>query len=249
MEKKGINILLIVISLIFFGFEAVNPDKKHQSISKAKSFALVELFTSEGCSSCPPADAIFNDLVQKNDPNVFAIAYHIDYWDRLGWKDAFSKKEFTDRQNDYATYFKNNSVYTPQIIINGQNEFVGSSNDKLTNACKNYIKAENGIDLKSIIKNQKLNISFSITGSIEDKVLTLVLVQKTATVSVKRGENEGKKLLHTNIALSINYIALKNSLGSTNIDIPNKLLKEEYFILGFIQNKNNNKITGITRDL
>jgi hypothetical protein len=188
-------------------------------------------------------------LVQKNDPNIFAVAYHIDYWDRLGWKDAFSKKEFTDRQNDYATYFKNNAVYTPQMIINGQSEFVSSSDNKLTNTFKKLVNAENTINLNSKVKDQKLNIAFSITGSIEGKVLTLILVQKTATVFVKRGENIGKKLLHTNIARSINYIDLKNELGIINIDTPKELSIGEYFILGFIQQKSNKKVTGITRNL
>src|SRR5580693_8460725 len=100
-----------------------------------KGFAVVELFTSEGCSSCPPADQLVARIQQEEkDLPVYILAFHVDYWDRLGWKDAFSDARYTQRQNHYASWLNLQSVYTPQIIVNGRKEFVGSQENILRSA-------------------------------------------------------------------------------------------------------------------
>ena len=102
--------------------------RKPVNFNNDKGFAVLELFTSEGCSSCPPADELI-ERIQKEagDKSVYILAYHVDYWNRLGWKDAFSQPEFSKRQYWYHQLFTS-QVYTPQLIINGQNEFVGQRN-------------------------------------------------------------------------------------------------------------------------
>ena len=97
---------------------------KNAAKSTAKGVAVLELFTSEGCSSCPPADDVLRDLAK--DSNVIALSFHVTYWNRLGWKDSFSQKIFDERQYAYGEKFQANGVYTPQAVINGTTEMVGS---------------------------------------------------------------------------------------------------------------------------
>ena len=90
----------------------------------ADSPVVVELYTSQGCSSCPPADAFLHDLAKRDD--VIALALHVDYWDYIGWKDSFAKPEYTDRQHAYAHAANATTVYTPQMVINGKDHVIGS---------------------------------------------------------------------------------------------------------------------------
>ncbi len=244
--KKLFVAIILLFSLLFFEFVTIQSNDFKKKYPENK-FTLIELFTSEGCSSCPPAETIFNDLVQKNNPNLIAIAFHVDYWDRLGWKDSFSNKEWTNRQVEYRDYFKNESIYTPQLIVNGTQEFVGSNKIKVSNSLLNKIKIENDINLTTNTKRSELIIDYSISGKLDHKNLVLILIQKQAEVFVKRGENSGKKLLHTNIARDLIEIDLKNNSGQTQLEIPSELSEKDFFIIGFIQNKTSKIISGVTK--
>jgi len=96
----------------------------------SKPFVLIELFTSEGCSSCPSADKNLEKIAAQakaSGQNIYTLSYHVDYWDYLGWKDPYATKQFSDRQRAYASQFKSSRIYTPQMIVNGKTEFVGSN--------------------------------------------------------------------------------------------------------------------------
>src|SRR5687768_4382247 len=109
--------------------EKINSNEGQKMNSANKTPVLVELFTSEGCSSCPPADAVLarleNEQPDKN-AEIIALAFHVDYWNYLGWKDEFSSAVYSERQSGYAAAFKQNSNYTPQMVVDGETEFVGS---------------------------------------------------------------------------------------------------------------------------
>ena len=90
------------------------------------SFAIIELFTSEGCSSCPAADKTVAKLAQEFAGKVYILGFHVDYWNYLGWKDAFSDSKYSERQKEYAAVFKLDGVYTPQVVVNGSRELIGS---------------------------------------------------------------------------------------------------------------------------
>jgi hypothetical protein len=115
-------------SLLVSSFNS--PDALPRYDMPIKGFALVELYTSEGCSSCPPADELVGKLSGTAE-NVIVLSYHVDYWDNLGWKDGYSSPLYSGRQKEYGNYFHMNSVYTPQIIVNGEVEFVGSNEGRL----------------------------------------------------------------------------------------------------------------------
>src|SRR5579863_9472756 len=121
MKKETISISLI-IGIVFACFALAHKEGKEQYPSNLKGFAIVELFSSEGCSSCPPAEAVMHKLIGKANTQylpVYVIEFHVDYWDYLAWKDTFAMAEYSQRQQDYGDFFKLSSIYTPQVIING----------------------------------------------------------------------------------------------------------------------------------
>src|ERR1700744_6104626 len=128
---KYIATALLVAAGVFIAGAFINK-RKVPVTDAGKGFAVIELFTSEGCSSCPPADALVARVQKEsNDKPVYILAFHVDYWNRLGWKDVFSSAEYSERQNQYARWLKLSSVYTPQIVVNGRTEFVGSEEANL----------------------------------------------------------------------------------------------------------------------
>src|SRR5438270_9575711 len=130
--KKVVNISFSFLALFIFlcGFDDAG-NKATTFSANEKGFAVIELFTSEGCSSCPAAEKLVASVAAENLTSVFILAYHVDYWNRLGWKDGFSNAAYTARQTRYAEVFNLPSAYTPQIVVNGKTEFVGSNAIKL----------------------------------------------------------------------------------------------------------------------
>lgn len=138
MKTLSFNLLMLAISL-FIGATRPVHDQFSPSDTGANfpGFAVVELFTSEDCSSCPSADALVAKIQEENkDKPVYILAFHVDYWNRLGCKDVFSDPSFTKRQRQYAGWLRLSTVYTPQAIINGNKEFVGSQETTMRKAIK-----------------------------------------------------------------------------------------------------------------
>ncbi len=180
MKKVYIPIALLVAIVIVFttgAFMTRNKTTTNKTItaSPAKGFAVVELFTSEGCSSCPSADETVARLLAKNIGNVYILAYHVDYWNRLGWKDPFSNAAYSQRQSEYASKFRLNGVYTPQVVVNGSSEFVGSDEDKLNNTIEIDLNKQSGenISINTQRSNNNVTVNYEINGS--DKVLLNVI--------------------------------------------------------------------------
>jgi hypothetical protein len=159
---------------------------------------LVELFSSEGCSSCPPADTLLRTLDKDQSiagAHVIALEFHVDYWNRLGWTDPFSSAEYTQRQYDYNKSFGKRGVYTPQMIVDGQTEFVGSSsrdaNKAITAAATTQhlaiALARNGLGVTIAIAPQETSTSSEVWAA---------EVERELSTDVLRGENAGKQLMH-----------------------------------------------------
>jgi hypothetical protein len=242
--------------VIFLGLAVFEVDKKINSGSKGirksyQSFAILELFTSEGCSSCPPADQLLPQLA--SEANVIPLSFHVDYWDRYGWKDPFSNASFTDRQRVYAKQFKLESIYTPQLVINGEYELVGSNRSSAEADIKKLL-AENAplqLTIDDVKKeNDKLSVSCRLQGDFQNCDLLIAIVQKHAEVNVKAGENHGAKLSHFNVVRSFLKLPAKEKMDF-QVPVPTEIGKDNsspdkqnWQLIIYTQQKGDLKITG-----
>ena len=166
--------------------------------------AVVELFTSQGCSSCPPADRIVGEMTKRED--VLPLAYHVGYWDYLGWKDTFGIEEATERQTAYAAVQENRRLFTPEVIVNGLHHVVGSDEAKIE-------KAVGSVDLPVPVSisydNGELEISVGDSGSGTGKAtVRLVTYLSKADVMIERGENRGSTITYHNVVRSISPVGI-----------------------------------------
>ena len=166
---------------------------------------LVELFTSEGCDSCPPADALLSRLGRTqpvHGADIIALEEHVDYWDRLGWKDPFSSEAATARQNDYGDAFGGAQIYTPQMIVDGRTQFVGSSDSDALRAIRAATQSQKPAVQLSWEKDDTLAIRFDALNSAtphDGPQLFLVITENMLHSDVRRGENAGRALEHNGV--------------------------------------------------
>src|SRR6187455_1636298 len=244
--KFLLPIIVFSVSLLTISFSTARL--KNKMAKEQDGFALIELFTSEGCSSCPAADEVLEEIQKKyNDKDVLVLAYHVDYWDKLGWKDIFSDAAFTQRQEYYSNIFRLNSIYTPQVVVNGKKEFIGSNKSKLISSIEEQLNERPAVSIKlNVVQNTegKIDVHYSAEGvDAKKEQAILVLIQKMATNEIRKGENKGRTLHHINIVRNIFYLPLKEK--TTNFTIPAGFSKEDFFVSGFIQDKKSGKIKAI----
>jgi hypothetical protein len=238
-----------IIACSGFADEQKSHGLKEAAIKKTNrsfnSFAILELFTSEGCSSCPPADRLLPQFVSI-DSNIIALSFHVDYWNHLGWTDPFSKAEFSDRQREYGERFHLESIYTPQLIINGEYELVGSNRSTAEADIKSALKEKPSVQIKidEIKKDKnKLTISCHLEGDLKQTNLTSVVVQKYAEMKIRGGENGGRKLSHTNVVRSFTQKPAQQKMNF-EIEIPDDLTNNNSQLILYTQQKNDLRITG-----
>jgi len=249
-----------ILIIFFLALTVFEVDKKinsadrgvHSSKRSYQSFAILELFTSEGCSSCPSADRLLPQLA-ATDASIIPLSFHVDYWDRYGWKDPFSNASFTARQGEYAKQFKLESIYTPQLVINGEYELVGSNRKLAETDINKLLKEEASVqltidDVKK--ENDKLSVSCLLKGKFQNCDLLAAVVQKHAEVDVKAGENHGVKLSHTNVVRSFLKLPAKEKMDF-QIPVPGELYndkssvnKQNWQLIIYTQRKDDLKITG-----
>ena len=226
-------------------------DQRETITSNAnQGFAVLELFTSEGCSSCPAADELL-ERIQREATNkpIYVLAYHVDYWNRLGWKDMFSKPEFSKRQYWYKSKFTS-QVYTPQLILNGKTEFVGSDEAEIRKALTSSLdgKAPGMLTLQALQKANGIAVHYRIEGGPVQGQLILALVQKHAVSKVKAGENEGKTLSHAQIVRELNTFALASEgQGDETMALPSGFDPQNWELIGFIQNPDTGEISAAAK--
>jgi hypothetical protein len=181
---------------------------------------VVELFTSEGCSSCPPADAFLAQLDHQpiSGVEVIALSEHVDYWNHLGWMDAFSSPLYSARQQQYASRFKMESVYTPQMVINGRAESLGSDSSKVRSIIEELARSavaavrvertdSRGEDPEDAIRVRATVDSLPAGVKKDSFELVLAITESGLSSSVSNGENAGRLLKHTGVVRSMTRIA------------------------------------------
>jgi hypothetical protein len=156
--------------------------------------AVVELFTSEGCSSCPPAEAYLGELAERRD--VIALAFHVDYWDDLGWRDQFGLAEAVQRQNKYAKTLRRSSAYTPQVVIDGQADYVGSDRASIG---KSLAANREGVAIALSVRDGQVLIDLAAQANVAASDIVLVGYRRQAVSAIGRGENAGRTLTEFNI--------------------------------------------------
>jgi hypothetical protein len=224
-----------------------------ESLEEAKDHrvpVLVELFTSEGCSSCPPADKLLQDL-QTRQPvagaRIIALSEHVDYWDRLGWKDPWSAAQYSARQVAYREAFKNSQVYTPQMVVDGQTEFLGSNRNAAQTAITRAIRQPK-IPI-NLVRNGNvfsINVAALPQGTATTDVFA-ALVEDNLVSNVARGENEGRRLTHNAVAQQfaiIGTVSTRDAFRGTFTPKTTGVQKNQS-VLVFLQEHGTHKIIGV----
>lgn len=225
---------------------------------------LVELFTSEGCSSCPPADAYLRQLDTQpvSGTEVVVLSEHVDYWDHLGWRDVYSNHAFTERQNDYARRFGLNSAYTPQMVVDGNVEFVGSDQAAAQQAIrKSSQDPKVAVRIESATLAADGNVQAQIRiepGSVQplkDGDVYVALALNRAVSQVKRGENEGRELAHAAVVTDLQRIGTLKQNETFTKEVRLRTKKSTHAnppgadglrLVAFVQSAKNGPVLGAT---
>lgn len=248
-----VSAALIGMFIAMVAFSNLRNEKviKHlQTTTDSKGFAVVELFTSEGCSSCPPADELMSKIEKGNkNERIYILAYHVDYWDRQGWKDTFSEHAFSQRQETYANWLNLSGVYTPQLVINGANEYIGSDEHAVVGGIADALsqKSEATLTLHSTNDGGKLTISHEETNVKKGAKLVLALVQKDGQSNVRAGENAGRKLSHVQIVRALKEVPAGSSKDVTLV-LPVDFNTKGWELVGFLQSNNGHIIAATKVD-
>ena len=179
---------------------------------------VVELFTSQGCSSCPPADDYLAGLVGRDD--VLPLAFHVDYWDRLGWKDTFATPEFTARQYAYGKSFKNRSVWTPQFVVGGAAYSKGSFRNEVATYIKELNSTPAQIAVTASLQGGQIAINAEpLVRNLPGMLISVVSYAPEQTVVIKRGENAGRTISYHNTVIGWTDVGRWNGRNSTSLTV------------------------------
>lgn len=187
-----------------------------------RSLVVVELFTSQGCSSCPPADQLLSDMSARED--LLPLAFHVDYWDYIGWKDTFAQPRFTERQEGYRRAAQARYKYTPQMVIGGVTHAVGNRPMEVFDALEKHRDLMGQVMLSANAdgKGGAVVKAYAVTHNVPAAPMVALLVNFTPreTVMITRGENAGHQITYSNIVTKLDAVASWDGSGELEIDLP-----------------------------
>jgi len=211
---------------------------------RSRGFAVVELFTSEGCSSCPPADVLLSDLVleaKEKDVAIYAVGFHVPWWDNAAWDDRFSQEAYGERQQDYGDQLGLEAIYTPQVVVNGRAQYVGSDTTKVRSAVVRALAMPPGASLTLTPARPgdgSLTVQIAARelagGSLEGVTAHVVVVEDGLMSSVRGGENRGKSLQHDGVARAFNATSAAAE-ASVTLALPDGLNPARARVIGWLQ--------------
>lgn len=263
--KRRIALLAVILALLLFFVLVVarklatSPIDKHQ-----RTPVVVELFTSEGCSSCPPADDVLAQL-EKAQPvagaEIIALGQHVDYWNQLGWADPYSSAQFSARQNEYAQVFGSNRIYTPQMVVDGKMEFVGSHMAKALIAIAKAAQApkatvqltfsKTAVETRTASTPLQVRIEqLPVIRAGDEAEVLLAIIENNLKSDVSRGENAGRKLSHSAVVRKLGVIGKVNSQAPDTfsaepiVTIEKGWRPENLRVVVFVQERGSRRVLG-----
>ncbi len=232
------------------------PAPKFAHAKAARTPVIVELFTSEGCSSCPPADRLLMKLRSEqpiDGAQIITLSEHVDYWNTRAWNDPYSSATFTNRQAEYVKALRADSAYTPQAVVDGQSEFIGSDDESASAAITRAAKtAKAEVDLTGEVKNEALQLKIKIgpvTGLAagEKADVALAITEDNLHSQVAGGENSGRRLNHTGVVRELKSVRVvtRSGLDATfAVPLNSRWKRGDLQAVVFIQARNSRRILG-----
>jgi hypothetical protein len=235
--------VLAVVSLVVVSVGAAQPQPRIP--------VLAELFTSEGCNSCPPADELLEYLLQEQPIEgvyVVPLSEHVTYWDHQGWKDPFGSEQFTTRQKQYGLRFNLDSIYTPQLVIDGGREFVGSDRRSIERAVRDAAKkAKPELKVSATGSGASFTVMASGAGlyAEPDAELWFAVTEDRLSVDVKRGENANRTMKHSGVVRVLRSAGNASKAASVTIAIDSSWRRDHLRVVAFVQSRQDRRVLSV----
>jgi hypothetical protein len=213
MKDPVTPLVAAVFVIAAASFAPASAERSAGELVSAPPPVVVELFTSQGCSSCPPADKVLDELQQRED--VLPLSFHVTYWDRLGWPDTFGLQASTDRQRSYSALLDNDGLYTPQMVIGGRVDVVGSQRGRVREAI-DLLLAHRQPGVPMAIENGRLRLGDGPSG---EATIWLFGIDDEHEVWIHRGENRGRAITYHNVVREVTEIG-RWSGRALELDLP-----------------------------
>ena len=252
--------VLLVSVILLAHVSAGNTEVTFNADSARRTPVLIELFTSEGCSDCPPADALLERLDQSqpvDGAELIVLSEHVDYWNGIGWKDPYSSPQYSERQNAYAGFFGLGSAYTPQMVVDGRFEFVGSDARRATEAVENATKTEKvAVHLSSAHLESDHVIALHVdagplppSSAAKSAAVWLAIADDKDVSHVSGGENGGRTLQHIAVVRTLSKIGTvdQSERFSQDLRLSVSHEKRSMRLIAFLQEQGTGNIVGATR--
>ncbi len=220
----------------------------------AKTPVFVELFTSQGCPTCPAADKILAELQSTQpiaDAEIITLAWHVDYWDGFGWKDEFASSVFSQRQIAYSRALNFSGTYTPQMFVDGTTYFIGTKMDKATQAITQSAKNSKP-EMSISVSDEKVKINIPVLPKHETATVYIAMAQDNLSRQIERGNNAGKTLLHSSVAREVRAVgSVKPEMRKfdleTLLQIQPEWNRKNLKLIVFVQENTSRKILAVSR--